>query len=116
VKFDVVSGDFAIRPAIRRHRWFDADCRVRRQRPAQGDQGDSNVHAAGNDSGDGGHDRESGNGPFTIVQTTNGAAVLSVIPATATIKTPPDLLHERLPRRLLHLRRHAALPGDIDLP
>ncbi len=49
-------------------------------------------------------------GQFTIVQTINGSAVLSVVPADATITSATTTLLDRLPRRLLHLRRHAALP------
>ncbi len=56
-------------------------------------------------------------GQFTIAQFINGNSVLSVIPTGTTTFTGPDntKCSSRRARRLLHLRRHAAVHGRDQL-
>ncbi len=57
-------------------------------------------------------------GNFTIQEVVDGSAVLSVIPTGTTTITGPDDddVLDRRRRRVLHLRRHAAVHGRCPVP
>ena len=56
-------------------------------------------------------------GNFTIVQVTNGAAILTVVPADGDDQGRlQGCVLDRVRHRLLHLRRHRALSRHVDVP